>query len=113
MKHSNRIVSPLAEQGGVIVSPAELRVALDQLTLEEVVPLLKEHGAILFRAFESGIPQFLAFTEKFSTRFSDYRGGAFQAGKRGRQKVNQMDTLMTTTGGDQGFPIPLHGEMYY
>jgi len=31
----------------------------------------------------------------------------------GRQKVNGLDTLLTVTGSNQEFPIPLHGEMYY
>lgn len=104
-------VRPLSRSFGRLVEAAGDRRhrRLDELDRGEVVALFREHGALLFRGFGATREEFLAFTESFSRDFSRYQGGFF----RDRQPVGGNDTLLTVTGSQEGFAIPLHGEMYY
>lgn len=101
-------VRPLSRSFGRLVEAAEDR-RLDGLDRGEVVALFREHGALLFRGFGATREEFLAFTGSLSRDFSRYQGGFF----RDRQPVGGNDTLLTVTGSQEGFAIPLHGEMYY
>jgi alpha-ketoglutarate-dependent taurine dioxygenase len=100
-------VRPLGRSFGRAVEAAGAR--LSGLDREEVAALFREHGALLFRGFGASREEFLAFTEGYSRDFSRYQGGFF----RDRQPVGGNDTLLTVTGSQEGFAIPLHGEMYY
>lgn len=91
------------------VEPARRLGDLDRDARQEIVALFREHGALLFRGFGASREEFLAFTEGYSREFSRYEGGFF----RDRQPVGGNDTLLTVTGSQEGFAIPLHGEMYY
>jgi alpha-ketoglutarate-dependent taurine dioxygenase len=82
---------------------------LAELDPGEVSALFREHGALLFRGFGPERDEFVAFTEACSRDFSTYQGGFF----RDRQPVAGRETLLTVTGSQEGFAIPLHGEMYY
>jgi alpha-ketoglutarate-dependent taurine dioxygenase len=104
--------SALSENCGLIVEPLN-GASLHDLTQDDVAPLFREWGALLFRGFECSVDTFLVFTERFSRDFSTYKGGAFRLGNLDRQRVANNNTLFTTTGAGQSFPIPLHGEMYY
>jgi len=86
---------------------------LSELSSEAVVALYQKYGALLFRGFHCNAKEFVAFTERFSTHFSTYKGGAFRLGSLDRKSVNNNETLLTTTGDSQSFSIPIHGEMYY
>ncbi|HEX2252554.1 MAG TPA: TauD/TfdA family dioxygenase [Thermoanaerobaculia bacterium] len=74
-----------------------------------VAALLREHGAVLFRGFAGGRDGFLAVSEALSRDFSTYRGGFFHD----RKPVDGNATLLTVTGAEEGYAVPLHGEMYY
>jgi len=88
---------------------------LGDLDDAEVVRLFSEHGALLFRGFGAAREEFVALTERCSRDFSTYQGGFF----RDRQPVGgpgapeAPGTLLTVTGSQEGFAIPLHGEMHY
>jgi alpha-ketoglutarate-dependent taurine dioxygenase len=92
--------------GGTVGTGAATLADLDP---EEVGALFREHGALLFRGFAPERDEFVAFTEAHSRDFSTYQGGFF----RDRQPVGGKPTLLTVTGSQEGFAIPLHGEMYY
>jgi alpha-ketoglutarate-dependent taurine dioxygenase len=106
---------PLGGSFGLTLEPAGRAAEpgppgpLAALDPEEVAALFREHGALLFHDFGASRDQFLAFTETLSRDFSTYQGGFF----RDRQRVGNQDTLLTVTGSQEGFAIPLHGEMYY
>jgi alpha-ketoglutarate-dependent taurine dioxygenase len=87
--------------------------SLGDVDARRVRELLREHGALLLSGFDCDADEFVAFTEKFAPTFSSYRGGAFQWAPFHREAIGGRPTLLTTTGASQGFPIPLHGEMYY
>ena len=74
----------------------------------ELLKLIQKNPAIIVKDFAPSLEEFFSFTEKLNLNFIDYRGGAFH-----RQEVNKVPTLMTVTGHEKGFPIPLHGELYY
>jgi alpha-ketoglutarate-dependent taurine dioxygenase len=79
----------------------------------EVMTLLSETSAVLLRQFAFTPDSFVAFSDQCCSRFSTYAGGAARLRSLDRTSFNSAGTLMSTTGGGQGFPIPLHGEMYY
>lgn len=95
------------EAGGA--APARRLGDLGRDARQEIIALFRAHGALLFRGFGASREEFLAFTEAYSRDFSRYEGGFF----RDRQPVGGNDTLLTVTGSQEGFAIPLHGEMYY
>ena len=86
---------------------------LGELDRELVIALLEESGAVLLRGFASDDDDFVRFTGSITRDFSTYRGGGFRWGPLDRQSVDGNSTVMTVTGSGQGWPIPLHGEMYY
>ena len=106
--HPQVTVEPLGDSFGRVFAAVEPQ-PLAALDPQEVAALFREHGALLFRGFGASRDQFLAFTETLSRDFSTYQGGFF----RDRQPVGDKDTLLTVTGSQEGFAIPLHGEMYY
>jgi hypothetical protein len=68
---------------------------------------------VLFPQHSATAEAFRDFSATYGDEFSTYRGGALRWGPLDRQSVANDDTLMTTTGSQLGFAIPLHGEMYY
>lgn len=105
-------LTPLHTSFGLMIeSPA--RAALRTLRAEDVAAHFRRHGALVFRNFAAETEDFLEFTERLCRDFSTYQGGGFRWGALDRQKINNIDTLLTVTGSTQSFGIPLHGEMYY
>jgi alpha-ketoglutarate-dependent taurine dioxygenase len=103
------LLRPLGATFGRSVEPAAAGQTIGDLAAADIAPLFREHGALLFRGFGATREEFLAFSDRLSTGFSTYQGGFF----RDRQKVGDHETLLTVTGSQEGFAIPLHGEMYY
>jgi alpha-ketoglutarate-dependent taurine dioxygenase len=104
-------VSPFGETFGVVVEAGS--PGLRSLDPGEVASLFKEHGAVLLRGFGAGVEDFLWLSDAMSSEFSTYRGGGLRWGPLDREAVGGNETLLTVTGGNRGFPILLHGEMYY
>ncbi len=107
---------PLGGSFGRAIEPAPLEgsaaapaASLGDLDPAEVARLLRRHGALLFRRFGASRDELVALSERSSRGFSSYQGGFF----RDRQPVGAAGTLLTVTGSQEGFAIPLHGEMYY
>jgi alpha-ketoglutarate-dependent taurine dioxygenase len=100
---------PLGGSFGRAIEPAPEAPRLGDLDGEEVGRLCRRHGALLFRGFGATREEFVALSERSSRGFSTYQGGFF----RDRQPVGAAGTLLTVTGSQEGFAIPLHGEMYY
>ncbi|MBW4572072.1 MAG: TauD/TfdA family dioxygenase [Tolypothrix carrinoi HA7290-LM1] len=80
---------------------------------EEVINLFRESGTLLFNNFGTDADTFMKFTQLYCKSFSTYQGGGLRWGVLDRQAINNIETLLTTSGHSQGFPIELHGEMYY
>ncbi|WP_299210418.1 TauD/TfdA family dioxygenase [uncultured Dokdonia sp.] len=97
---------------GILVQ-ADKGEQFKDLSIQEIESLFKEHRTILFRGFETDISRFKAFTQQFTSEFSDYKGGGSRWKMIDRKSVGNDKTVMTTTGANQSFEIPLHGEMYY
>jgi alpha-ketoglutarate-dependent taurine dioxygenase len=102
----------MRESFGTIIEarPGEQLLDLPKEYVEQVFAL---SGAILFRGFAADTDSFLRFSARFSAEFSTYQGGALRWKAFDRQMIDGIPTLLTTTGHNQTFPIPLHGEMYY
>lgn len=102
--------APLPHQVGVQLYPMPRRPArVDQTTLQEAaLTLMAEHCCMYVKDFALSLEEFMAFTEELGLNFMDYRGGASH-----RLPVGERPTLLTVTGHERGFPIPLHGELYY
>src|SRR5882757_9385353 len=73
-------ISALSKHCGGVVVASKSDMSLDELSLEDVKPAFQEYGALVLRSFRSDVGKFLAFTAKFSDRFSSYKGGAFRGG---------------------------------
>lgn len=86
---------------------------LDDLAPEHVGALLRRHGVLLFRGFTKDTDGFVAFSDRLTEDFSNYRGGGLRFAMLDREAVGGHSTVLTTTGHTQSFGIPLHGEMYY
>lgn len=99
---------PLSRAFGRVVEAPE-GARLGDCDRDAVLALLGEDGAVLLRGFAPARDDFLAFTERFGREFSTYQGGFFHD----RRPVGGNRTLLTVTASDEGFAIPLHGEMYY
>ena len=95
-------------KAGILIKASSKSTPLDHLPAQEVMSLIKDAGALQLSGYASSTDSFFDYTEKLGLSFIDYRGGAFQ-----REEVNRKSTLMTVTGHKRGFPIPLHGELYY
>lgn len=104
-------LSPLGQTFGVVVEAGA--TGLRSLEPAQVASLFKEHGAVLLRGFGAGVEDFLWLSDALSSEFSTYRGGGLRLGPLDREAVGGNETLLTVTGGNRGFPILLHGEMYY
>lgn len=83
--------------------------SISDLDRDEVVSVFRETGAVLFSGFNVSREGFLRLTARFSEEFSTYQGGFFHD----REPVGAEPTLLTVTSSNEGFAIPLHGEMYY
>jgi alpha-ketoglutarate-dependent taurine dioxygenase len=101
------VIKKLPVTAGVSLqaSPGE---SLDTLSPSEILLLLRTQGAVYLKGFKASMEQFYDSTEKFPVTFMDYRGGAFH-----RDQVEGRSSLMTVTGHESHFGIPLHGELYY
>jgi len=97
---------------GCTLTPAQLPSAT-ALAPAELAGLLQRHGAVLWRGFELDVAGFKALSERYSAEFDDYRGGGMRMPGFDREAIGDDLTVMTTTGGSQGFGLPLHGELYY
>lgn len=102
----------LPEGAGLLIE-ATGDTPFESLLPRQVESWLRRHGAIIFRGFGSGTAEFTRFSNRFSTHFSRYEGGGLQWKSLNRERVGDDDTLLTTTGGDLGFYVPLHAEMHY
>lgn len=99
--------APITETfGTTILGTAEGDIC--DLDRTEVINLFKSSNLLLFRGFDINAETFKTFTERFSTNFVSYVGGAYS-----REMINGDKTLLSVTGGKQKFGVPLHGEMYY
>ena len=85
----------------------------DELPTDLVLDALETHGAVLFPGMAPSTGAFLRLSSRFTDTFSSYRGGALRGGVEGRTPVGTHADLFTVTGAAQGFPIALHGEMFY
>ena len=79
----------------------------------QTMDLLHQAAAVLLRGFEFDADSFVKFSDSCCASFSTYAGGAFRFRSLDRLSLGAGGTLLSTTGAKQGFPIPLHGEMYY
>ena len=95
---------------GSIIEPEVPGGAIDESVL---LGEFKSAGAVLIRNAVKSEQEFITFSDTYSHDFSTYRGGGFRFGSLDRKQISNNETLLSTTGGSQGFPIPLHGEMYY
>jgi alpha-ketoglutarate-dependent taurine dioxygenase len=95
---------------GSIIEPETPGGPIDEATF---LSELKSAGAVLVRNVIKSEQEFIAFSDQYCHDFSTYRGGGFRFGSLDRKQIAGNETLLSTTGGTQGFPIPLHGEMYY
>ncbi len=102
----------LSRHGGLVVE-ALGNSSLLELRVKDVMPHFRTAGVLLFKGFRSEIEDFVAFSDQFGNGFSDYKGGVFKSGALNRKPIGNVETLLPATGGNQSFPIPLHGEMYY
>lgn len=102
----------LSNTFGCIIQNVNLKdiFALDSA---EIIKIFREFGTLLFKNFDNNADTFIKFTNLFCQDFSTYQGGGFRWKTVDRESINNNDTLLSTTGNTQGFPIPLHGEMYY
>lgn len=87
--------------------------ALDDVSPDHVGALLRHYGVLRFRGFTHETDGFVAFSDRLTEDFSNYRGGGLRFAMLDREAVGGHSTVLTTTGHTQSFGIPLHGEMYY
>ena len=78
------------------------------LNPEQVIESFNSSGFLLFRGFDLDTEKFKKFTEWFGTGFMRYLGGAIP-----RNTINGDKTVLSVTGSNLHFAVPLHGEMYY
>ncbi len=89
-------------------------VGLGDVADDQVVTRFRQHGVLMFTGFNASLQEFKRFSNRFSHQFSDYFGGLGRAyGAVGRQAVDTQSGIMTATGGNSSFQLPLHGELYY
>lgn len=103
---------PLNQTFGQIIQGNSSKNILD-LDQEEVINIFRESGTVHFKNFNTSADTFIKFTHLYCQDFSTYQGGGLRWGVLDRQAINNVETLLTTSGHSQGFPIELHGEMYY
>lgn len=98
----------LPHKVGHLIRPSSKDFTLNDIVPLDLMSMVNESGAVVLKGFGPDTETFFNYTEKLDLNFIDYRGGAFH-----REQVNHKPTLMTVTGHDSHFPIPLHGELYY
>jgi alpha-ketoglutarate-dependent taurine dioxygenase len=103
---------PLTQQFGTIVE-SQGGHSLTELDPPEIARLFVDSGALIFRGFPVDSKGFLDFTSVYCRAFMTYQGGGLRFGPLDRESIGGNPTLLSTTGHTQGFPIDLHGEMYY
>lgn len=101
-----------SQKSGLLIENTKQHT-LNHLVVTDVNRALKENGALIFRGFGANADSFTKFSNRFSDQFSYYEGGGLQWRSLNRERVNNNDTMFTTTGGNIGFHIPLHAEMHY
>jgi len=82
--------------------------AINDLDPVEVLSLFRSSAVVLFRGFDLSLETFRAFTDRCSSAFMPYAGGAFA-----REIVGGDATVMSVSTPSYTGVIPLHGEMYY
>lgn len=105
-------VSPLTESYGYLVSRERDESVLD-LDSGQIVDLFNRSGALVLRGFDSTLDEFRTFTDRLGQDFLTYQGGGFRFRSFDRRAINDESTILSVTGGSQGFSMPLHGEMFY
>ncbi len=105
-------LQPTAKKSGLLIENTQQHT-LKHIAPTDVSDALEQNGALIFRGFGANIDDFTKFSEQFSNQFSYYEGGGLQWRSLNRERVNNNNSLFTTTGGNIGFYIPLHAEMHY
>jgi alpha-ketoglutarate-dependent taurine dioxygenase len=103
-------VSPLAPTFGWVIDANGIP---DVPGCEEFMDLFVRGGAILLRGFPFVTDSFVKFSDSCCGTFSKYVGGGARFRALDRISRGAEGTLLTTTGNESGFSMPLHGEMYY
>lgn len=103
---------PMTPQFGTIVESRGAH-ALADLDSAEIARLFVSSGTLIFRGFPVDSKSFLELTSVYCRAFMTYQGGGLRFGPLDRESIGGNPTLLSTTGHTQGFPIDLHGEMYY
>ncbi|MEZ4580446.1 MAG: TauD/TfdA family dioxygenase [Caldilineaceae bacterium] len=106
------LVSPLTATYGTVISNDNGESVLD-LDECQIVDLFSRSGALVLRGFNSTLDEFRTFTDCYGSDFLTYQGGGFRFRSFDRRAINDESTILSVTGGSQGFPMPLHGEMFY
>ncbi|MEZ4714992.1 MAG: TauD/TfdA family dioxygenase [Caldilineaceae bacterium] len=106
------LVSPLTATYGTVISNDNGESVLD-LDERQIVDLFSRSGALVLRGFNSTLDEFRTFTDCYGSDFLTYQGGGFRFRSFDRRAINDESTILSVTGGSQGFPMPLHGEMFY
>jgi len=101
---------PLADSFGIIVEPATSNSPplSEAIAPDQVVELFNYHSVVFFRGFQVSTDGFKQFTQQYGNEFMPYVSGAYN-----RQVIGGDNTLLSVTGHDANFGVPLHGEMYY
>lgn len=98
---------PILESGSLILNSE--KESLLNLEKETVINGLKRFGFVIIRGFETNTERFKQFSNSICTEFMPYVGGAYNK----RETINGDKTLLTVTGANLRFAVPLHGEMHY
>jgi len=85
-----------------VVLADKARGKLSELEDSEILPLFKEHGAILFRGFFMNLPEFNAMTSRYCSTFIANES-------QGRKAVSKDGRTQTVNLGVQ--PFPMHAEL--
>lgn len=103
--------APLATSFGSTLRPRG--VGLRELPEPALVmDLLAEHGAVLISGYSLTAETFVEFSDQCCATYLTNRGGAFGFAVD-RATKGAGGTLMSATGNNQGFFLPLHSEMCY
>jgi alpha-ketoglutarate-dependent taurine dioxygenase len=97
-------VENLPHSAGVSLSLS----AVNSVPMSELLDLASRFGSVFVRNTGMDSEAFYQATEELPIAFMDYRGGAFE-----RKSIDGNSTLLSVTGEEKGYPIPLHGELYY
>jgi alpha-ketoglutarate-dependent taurine dioxygenase len=103
-------IRPLANSFGCILQSEAPGPLPDK---EQVLSALNKHRAVLLRGFKATTEALIELSNSCCSEFSSYVGGGLRLRALDRESVGANGTLLSTSGGTQGFSLPLHGEMYY